>query len=586
MHIPDGYLSPATCATLYVGATPFWWGALRRVQRGLHTQMVPLLSVLAAFSFIIMMFNLPLPGGTTGHAVGVGIAAIVLGPWASILAISVALMIQAIFFGDGGITAIGANCFNMGVIGSLVTYAAYELISRDAPVDSPRRVWAAGFAGYLAINCSALAAAIELGIQPHLYRDASGGPLYAPYPLSIAVPAMMIGHLTVAGAAEAMVSAGVVAYLQRSQPALLRGGVSSATTKPLWVVLVLLAILTPFGVLAAGTAWGEWSVDDLVHPETRQQIAAASGGHELPAQVPAGLQSLARLWTAPMSYSTHIPAALAGALLAVGACWCIVLLARRIRLRTNGDFVERTLTDLLRASEYAASAEHVTESDGLFQRIDPRVKVVGLALLIVAAAAARELRVIGAIFLFALVMALMSGIALRKLAAWVWAPVLLFTGLIAAPAILLTGPRSAAFLVGRAGTAATLAGLLVLTTPWAWVLKSLRSLKCPATFVAILGMTYRYIFEIMRTALDMLEARRSRVVGALTPLESRRLAASTVGVLLSKSFQLSGDVHLAMQSRGFRGEIHVLTEFRAQKADWCWLGLFVALASGALWWGL
>ncbi len=585
MHIPDGYLSPATCATLYAGAAPFWWGALRRVRRGLHTQMVPLLSVFAAFSFIIMMFNLPLPGGTTGHAVGVGVAAIVLGPWASILAISVALMIQAIFFGDGGITAIGANCFNMGVIGSLVAYATYELISRDAPVESPRRVWAAGLAGYLAINFSALAAAIELGIQPQLYQDATGAALYAPYPLSIAIPAMMAGHLTVAGIAEAVVSAGVVAYLQKSQPALLRGVVSTATTKPLWVVLALLAILTPFGVLAMGSAWGEWSAGDFLHPETRRQIAAASGGHELPAQVPAGLQRLARLWTAPLSYASQIPAAIAGMLLIMGACWCIVLLARRIRLRRNASFVERSLANLVRASEYAASAERVTESPGLFQKIDPRVKVVGLLLLIVAVAAARELRVIAGVFGFALTMALFSRISLRKLATWVWIPVLLFTGIIAAPAILLTGPRSAAFLVGRAGTTATLTALLVLTTPWAWVLKSLRSLQCPAVFVAILGMTYRYIFEIMRTALDMLEARRSRTVGTLTPLESRRLAASTVGVLLSKSFQLSGDVHLAMQSRGFRGEAHVLSEFRARTADWCWLGLFVTLAGGALWWG-
>src|ERR1700688_4764877 len=122
MHIPDGYLSPATCAALYSGSAPFWWVSLRRIQRRLHTRMVPLLSVFAAFSFIIMMFNLPLPGGTTGHAVGVGIAAIVLGPWGSILAISVALVIQAIFFGDGGITAIGANCFNMAIAGSLVSY--------------------------------------------------------------------------------------------------------------------------------------------------------------------------------------------------------------------------------------------------------------------------------------------------------------------------------------------------------------------------------------------------------------------------------------------------------------------------------
>ena len=87
------------------------------MKRGLNTHMVPLLSVFAAFSFIIMMFNLPLPGGTTGHAVGVGIAAIVLGPWASILAISIALVIQALLFGDGGITAIGANCFNMAISG-------------------------------------------------------------------------------------------------------------------------------------------------------------------------------------------------------------------------------------------------------------------------------------------------------------------------------------------------------------------------------------------------------------------------------------------------------------------------------------
>jgi energy-coupling factor transporter transmembrane protein EcfT len=103
--------------------------------------------------------------------------------------------------------------------------------------------------------------------------------------------------------------------------------------------------------------------------------------------------------------------------------------------------------------------------------------------------------------------------------------------------------------------------------------------------VAILGMTYRYVFEILRTALDMFESRRSRTVGSLTAAESRRLAASAVGVLLSKSVHLSNDVHLAMQSRGFRGEVHVLPDFRARAADWCWLAGFVLLAAAALWWG-
>ncbi len=106
----------------------------QRVKKALHTRLVPLLSLFAAFSFVIMMFNLPLPGGTTGHAVGIGLAAVVLGPWAAMLAVSVAIVVQALFFGDGGITAIGANCFNMAIVGALVAYAAYRLIagrSRD-----------------------------------------------------------------------------------------------------------------------------------------------------------------------------------------------------------------------------------------------------------------------------------------------------------------------------------------------------------------------------------------------------------------------------------------------------------------------
>src|SRR3954470_17150928 len=137
MHIPDGYLSPSTCATLYVAAAPFWYIALQRIRRLLNTRMVPLLSVFSAFSFVIMMFNLPLPGGTTGHATGVGIATIVLGPWGAMLAISIALMIQALFFGDGGITALGANCFNMAVVGSLAAYAVYRAAGRRAPPLSP-----------------------------------------------------------------------------------------------------------------------------------------------------------------------------------------------------------------------------------------------------------------------------------------------------------------------------------------------------------------------------------------------------------------------------------------------------------------
>jgi cobalt/nickel transport system permease protein len=311
MHIPDGYLSPSTCAVLYAAAFPFWSIALRRLKRRLMTRLVPILSLFAAFSFVIMMFNLPLPGGTTGHAVGMGAASIVLGPWAAIVAISVALLIQALFFGDGGITALGANCFNMAIVGSIVAWACYRLISGHAELQSRRRVVAAAIAGYVAINASALCAAIEFGIQPLFFHDGSGAPLYAPYPLRIAIPAMMIGHLTFAGLAELVISGGIVAYLQRADPALLKLSAGSVEeeralsptglrTRPLWLALTVLTILTPLGLVAAGRAWGEWTAADFADTAVRGQIAAASGNMPPPINPPIGLQRLSTIWRAPL----------------------------------------------------------------------------------------------------------------------------------------------------------------------------------------------------------------------------------------------------------------------------------------------
>jgi cobalt/nickel transport system permease protein len=208
---------------------------------------------------------------------------------------------------------------------------------------------------------------------------------------------------------------------------------------------------------------------------------------------------------------------------------------------------------------------------------------------------------IASVLAVALLLALLSRVTFNKLSKRVWMPVLLFTGAIAMPAIVLTpgqpvatlagvsvtvqGLRTAAFLVFRAETCATLAALLVFTTPWNWVLKALRIFRCPIVLVAVLGMTYRYIFVMLQTAFDMFESRKSRSVGVLEPQENRRLAAAAVGVLLSKSFQLSGDIHLAMQSRGFRGEVHVMQDFRAKTKDWLWLTGFTALIVIELWWG-
>ena len=640
MHIPDGYLSPSTCGILVGAAAPFWYTALRRVQRTLSTRMIPLLSVFAAFSFVIMMFNLPLPGGTTGHAVGMGVASIVLGPWAAMLAISIVLGIQAVFFGDGGITAIGANCFNMAIVGSLAGYVAYRLVAYRAPLGSARRVVGAGIAGYAGINIAALCAAIEFGIQPMFFRDASGAPLYAPYPLSVSIPAMMIGHLTLAGLAEFIISGGIIAYLQRTDMGLLRlsapdapdfheaapampDAVSLPTARKLWLGLALLLILTPLGILAVGSAWGEWSPQDLSNPEVRQQIAAASGDRLPPEHIPRGLERLSTVWTAPISrYSpAFIRSATFGyfvsAMVGVGLIIAVCLVANWL-LRKSGSgpgswapsnrkrrksFVEKTIRSLLEAMQHTLFAEDMAAADGLLQRLDPRVKLIGIGALILAAIAVRRIPFLAGIFLVSLLLALLSHVPVRIIATRVWIAVALFTGVIALPAIFLTpgeiiyrlpvldwpvsqqGLKAATFLVLRAETAATLSVLLILTTLWTRLLVALRSIRLPAVLVTVLGMTYRYMFLFLQTARDMFESRESRLVGILLPSDRRRLAAASAGVLLGKSLQLSGEVHTAMQARGFRGHVRLLGESKMGWSDRLRAAGFVGFAAAAVWLG-
>jgi cobalt/nickel transport system permease protein len=170
----------------------------------------------AAFSFLIMMFNIPVPGGTTGHAVGAGIIAILLGPWAAVLAVSVVLIIQAIIFGDGGITAIGANCFNMAVVMPFVSYWIFRLVKGKSKA-GVRFYLAAFFAGHIGLSVAAIFTGFEFGIQPLIAAGPDGVPLYAPYPLSIAVPAMAMEHIAIFGIMEGLVTAMILKYFMKNE---------------------------------------------------------------------------------------------------------------------------------------------------------------------------------------------------------------------------------------------------------------------------------------------------------------------------------------------------------------------------------
>ena len=221
MHIPEGYLGPQTYGAAYAVMVPIWWLAGRAAKRTLSARRVPLLAIGAAFSFVIMMFNIPIPGGSTGHATGAPLVAILLGPWAGVLVISVVLAVQAFLFGDGGITALGANCFNMAFVLPFSSYAVYRLISLGSAASSRRRIIAAGVAGYVGLNLAALTTAVMFGLQPLLAHAADGRPLYSPYPLGVAVPVMVGWHLLVFGWVEAIVTALAVAYFAATEPGLL-----------------------------------------------------------------------------------------------------------------------------------------------------------------------------------------------------------------------------------------------------------------------------------------------------------------------------------------------------------------------------
>jgi cobalt ECF transporter T component CbiQ len=246
-------------------------------------------------------------------------------------------------------------------------------------------------------------------------------------------------------------------------------------------------------------------------------------------------------------------------------------------------------------------AEQTARQRGLLQSLDPRVRLLGLFMLVLAVTLSRKLSVVAGLFALALVIAVLSKVRIATLATRVWLVVLAFTGVIALPAIFVTpghpvaalgpvtvteqGLCTAALLILRVETAVTFTTLLVLCTPWTHVLKALRALRLPKEAITMLAMTHRYVFLLVETASQMFESRRSRTVGTLKPAEQRHMAARTAGVLLSKSINLSNEVYLAMQSRGFRGDVHVLSDFHLTMWDYCGLLVFLLAEGIAVWMG-
>lgn len=266
---------------------------------------------------------------------------------------------------------------------------------------------------------------------------------------------------------------------------------------------------------------------------------------------------------------------------------------------TRSNMLASTLNSLSRALSRALTSEQTARRSGVMQSLDPRVRVLAIFLLVIVVVLLHKITVLLALFAGGVVLALASGLTLRTLALRVWFVVLAFTGVIALPALFLTpgeplstvssitrpGLHTALMLIARVETAVTLTTILVLCTPWVKILKALRSLHVPREVVMMLAMAYRYVFLLAETATQMFESRESRRVGVLHGAEQRRVVAQTAGVLLSKSLDMSQNVFLAMQSRGYRGDVVALEEPRLRPNDYLAMLAVGVIAALALWVG-
>jgi cobalt/nickel transport system permease protein len=208
LHIPDGFIAPQMYIPLYAVSAGAWGYGLRRLRRELGGETLPLLAVMTSLAFVLSMIALPLPGGTTVHATGIGMLAVLFGVWTSFIALSMVFVMQALLFGDGGVTALPLNALAMGLAGSATACVVFRALQ------SRMHTVALFAAGALPVLIAALLIALALGAQPHIASRADGTPLFFPYGLAITIPAVLLPHLIVA-AAEGVLTVAIYRFVTR-----------------------------------------------------------------------------------------------------------------------------------------------------------------------------------------------------------------------------------------------------------------------------------------------------------------------------------------------------------------------------------
>ncbi len=205
MHIPDGFLSPQTYLPAYALAAGAWAWAARGLRERLDETTVPRLAMLTALAYGLGLVMVPVPGGTSGHMLGVALLALIFGVRLAFLAYSLVLLLQALLFGAGGITTLPINALAMGLIGATVAVATKSLLARF------NETAAVAIAAWLSVVLSAIVVALVLGIQPLIAHQPDGTPLFFPFGIEITLPAILLPHLVI-GIGEAALTVPIWRY--------------------------------------------------------------------------------------------------------------------------------------------------------------------------------------------------------------------------------------------------------------------------------------------------------------------------------------------------------------------------------------
>ena len=614
MHIPDGIVDNATTLTgTWLGSAGAVGYAIRWVRIRLSEGRVVLMAVLSALIFALQMLNFPVAGGTSGHFAGAAAAAILLGPWPAVVVMATVLLVQAVFFLDGGIVALGPNVFNLAVVTTFTGWWTYLAVTRF--VRGRRGRLAGAFAaGWVSILCGASAAAIEIA--------ASGKA-----PLALALGSMAFWHALI-GIGEGLITAGLVGYLLAVRPDIFARQENEAPVGRVAAGLAALAI-----VAASLSFLASAFPDGLEHVLAGAGVEVPAGG----ARIPFALADYTIPGLGGSPALATVLAALVGSVLTGVALW---MLLRAVRRTGHG----QGAAELAPASGIPAAHEATADAARGFHRhphshdedpahvhphhhvgaaradapahahthgvfferhtyvvspihaLDPRAKVVAATVLVVAIVLSRPLwpaEFVALVLFYAAVTLLarlpLGAILLRT------AIVLPFAGVIAlfAPLAQSGGSLSAGGLAGsyahggwiaayavisKAWLSAWAVVLLTATTPVPRLFKGLKALHAPEVVLTMLSFLYRYVTAMGEQLGSLRNALESRGFG-LTRAGRVRLYGHLAGNLFVRAVERGERVHAAMMSRGYDGTIPSAEELTLRPADA--LMFFTVLAAAA-----